>query len=55
MFLWRTDKKLSLNYYQILIDLLCFSYKDASVELIDTALALAQAYASTGREEAEST
>ena len=31
-----------------------YSYKDASVELVDTALALAKAYASTGREEAES-
>ena len=31
-----------------------FSYKYASVELVDTALALAKAYASTGREEAES-
>lgn len=30
------------------------NYKDASVELVDTALALAKAYASTGREEAES-
>ncbi|KAL4216790.1 TeTratriCopeptide repeat [Mactra antiquata] len=30
------------------------NYKDASEELVDTALALAQAYATTGREEAES-
>ena len=34
--------------------LYCSSYKDASAELVDTALALAKAYASTGREEAES-
>ena len=31
-----------------------FRYKYASEEIVDTALALAQAYASTGREEAES-
>jgi hypothetical protein len=30
------------------------SYKYASEEIVDTALALAQAYATTGREEAES-
>ena len=32
----------------------CSSYKDASEELVDTALALAQAYSSTGRDGAES-
>jgi len=34
--------------------LLFSSYKYASEEIVDTALALAQAYAATGREEAES-